>query len=41
MIYKYGKCTRQIKFKITREVKIKRELKNGKLSHYGIWANIK
>ena len=41
IIYKYGKGTRQLEFKITRQLKIKRELKNGKLSHNGIWANIK
>ena len=49
IIYKYGKCvrqlkfkiTRQLKFKITRQLKVKRELKNGKLSHYGISTNIK
>ena len=36
IIYKYGKRTRQLKRKITRQHRIKRELKNGKLSHYGI-----
>ena len=47
-MYKYGKRTRQLKYKIMRQLKfkimrplkIKRELKNGNLSHYGIWANI-
>jgi len=41
IIYKYGKGMRQLKFKITRQLKVKRDLKNGKLSHYGISANIK
>ena len=40
-IYKYGKRTRKLKFKFTRQLKIKKELKNGKLSYYGMLANLK
>ena len=36
IIYKYGKRTPQLKIKIRRQLKIKIELKKGKLSHYGI-----
>ena len=41
IIYKYDNRARQLKFKITRRLKIKRKLENVKLSHYGIWANLK
>ena len=36
IIYKHVKHTRQLKFKITRQLKIKRDLKNGKHSHSDI-----
>ena len=41
IIYKYGKWMHHLKSKITLQLKIEREWKNGTLSHYGIWTNIK